>query len=253
MNDPQWETQVETMARQIKFPPTPDIAEAVHARITAPRRATARPRMLKVAALILLLMTAAVLVVPGWRAQALDWLQIGAIRLVKENEVPAATVTTVASILDLPGHTTLENARSTVDFPIRLPADLREPDAVFVQHVPDAVVVLVWLEPDAAPLSLHQISSANRVIKKYAEMAEATEVNGELAMWLTEPHLVDYLPGDSMLIRRHVDSNVLLWEENAITYRLEGELTLEDALSIAEVTGIDVKPSPIEDHKEAHP
>jgi hypothetical protein len=34
-----------------------------------------------------------------------------------------------------------------------------------------------------------------------------------------------------------IDSNVLIWVDGDITYRLEGDLTLEEALAIAESLG----------------
>jgi len=234
MNDPQWEAQVEAMAREFEFPPTPDIAGAVHDRIAAPRRGMAWRRALKVAAAGLLVALIAVLAVPDWRARALDWLQIGAVRLVDETETPAATVTPLESVLVLPGRTTLENAQAAVDFPIRLPARLPAPDAVSVQHSPYPLVVLVWLEADAPPLSVHQIDTRNVVIKGYTGAIERVEVNGAEGVWLSGPHNLDILPGDNTLIRRYVESHVLLWEENGITYRVEGDLALDEAVAIAE-------------------
>ncbi len=234
MNDPQWEAQVEAMAREFEFPPTPDIAGAVHDRIAAPRRGMAWQRALTVAAAGLLVALIAVLAVPDWRARALDWLQIGAVRLVDETETPAATVTPLESVLVLPGRTTLENAQAAVDFPIRLPAGLPAPDAVSVQHSPYPLVVLVWLEPGAPPLSVHQIDTRNVVIKGYTGAIERVEVNGAEGVWLSGPHNLDILPGDNTLIRRYVESHVLLWEENGITYRVEGDLALDEAVAIAE-------------------
>jgi hypothetical protein len=234
MTDPQWEAQVEAMARQFEFPPTPEIAEVVRDRIAAPRRAVAWHRVLKVAALGLVVIIIAVLAVPDWRARALDWLRIGAIRVADEAEAPAATVTSLDSVLDLPGRTTLDDARTMVDFPIRLPAALPAPDAVFVQRTPYPLVVIVWLGPDAPPLSLHQIDTRNMVFKGYPGEVEPAEVNGTPAAWLTSPHLLDFLPGDNTLIRRYVESNVLLWEEGDVTYRVEGDFALERAVTIAE-------------------
>lgn len=234
MNDPQWEAQVEAMAREFEFPPTPDIAGAVHDRIAAPRRGMAWQRALTVAAAGLLVALIAVLAVPDWRARALDWLQIGAVRLVDETETPAATVTPLESVLVLPGRTTLENAQAAVDFPIRLPARLPAPDAVSVQHSPYPLVVLVWLEADAPPLSVHQIDTRNVVIKGYTGAIERVEVNGAEGVWLSGPHNLDILPGDNTLIRRYVESHVLLWEEDGITYRIEGDLALDEAVAVAE-------------------
>lgn len=234
MNDSQWEAQVEAMARQFEFPPTPDIAGAVRDRIATPRRMVNRRYALQAVTLVLVVVVAAVLAVPDWRARALDWLRIGAVRLADEVETPGASVTPLDSVLDLPGRTTLEDAQAMVEFPIRLPADRPAPDAVFAQRDPYPLVVLVWLEPDARPLSLHQIDTRNVVIKGYPGAYEATEVRGSPAVWLTSPHMLDFLPGDNTLIRRYVDSNVLLWEEAGITYRVEGALTLEVALSFAE-------------------
>ena len=234
MNDQQWEAQVEAMARQFEFPPTPDIAGTVRDRIAAPHRRVTRQRVLQTAALVLLVLLIAVLAVPDWRARALDWLGIGAIRLVDEDSTPAATVTLLDSILDLQGRTTLENAQARVDFPLRMPADLPAPDAVFARRYPHSMVVFVWLDTDAPPLSLHQIDTRNVVIKRYPGEYESVAVNGYLALWLTSPHFIDYLPGDNTLIRRYVDSHVLLWEEKGITYRIEGALTLAEALALAE-------------------
>ena len=139
------------MARRFEFP-TPDIAGAVRDRIAAPRRTLARQRVLRAAGLALALAIIAVLAVPDWRARALDWLQIGAVRLADEGGTPAATVTPL-------GRSWICQAGR------RLPARRRRlisrsgcpplcPDAVLSVHDPYPLVILVWLEADAPPLSV---------------------------------------------------------------------------------------------------
>jgi hypothetical protein len=46
--------------------------------------------------------------------------------------------------------------------------------------------------------------------------------------------LLEYVERSTGVVRREIAANVLIWEAGAVTYRLEGELTLEQALEIAE-------------------
>jgi hypothetical protein len=61
-------------------------------------------------------------------------------------------------------------------------------------------------------------------------------VNGQFALWITGPHVIQYLSGPENLIVRvsRFAGNALVWEQNGITYRLEGEPTLAAATREAE-------------------
>lgn len=127
--DATWEMRVDLLSRRLAFPPTPDIAGQVRARLDRPRmRAGAKAaRAAAVAAIALLL---AVLLIPDLRSRALDFLQIGAVRFVESpTGTPTATQSVrgplapgaLPSVLGLPGETTLDAARQAVAFPIRCP------------------------------------------------------------------------------------------------------------------------------------
>jgi len=246
-DDETWEMRVDLLSRRLAFPPTPDIAGQVRARLDRPRmRAGAGAiRAAAVAAIALLL---AVLLIPDLRSRALDFLQIGAVRFVESpTGTPAATESplwplapgALPSVLDLPGETTLDAARQAAPFPIRLPAyppDLGPPDRVFVPTPDGATVALAWLEPGdpgAVRLSLYALGPGNLALKFEAPI-EGTSVGGHPALWVTEPHVLVIPAGPGEPLRLAVTTPVLIWEQDSVTYRLEGNLTLDDARRIAE-------------------
>ncbi len=138
------------------------------------------------------------------------------------------------------GETTLESARNIVDFPIPLPtypADLGQPDRVFVQDAGGWMVILVWIDPqqpDQVQMSLHLIEEGSWTIQKYQpEIIQETTVNDQRAIWTVGDYPLILRNGDAQFTRM-IDGHVLIWEENKITYRLETDLSLEEAVRIAE-------------------
>jgi len=237
-----WMMRVEEIARHLPYPPTPEIAGPVRARL-ARSGAGRMVRALQGAAVIAVALVLATLLIPDLRSRALDFLQIGAVRFIEPTGTPAATVGTTASaqpwVLSLPGETTLDAARDDVSFPIRLPVyppDLGAPDRVFVQRGSVDVAVLVWLHPDdpgRVRFSLHMLGTGNFAHKLTAQLEETT-VNGAPAGWTTEPHEYLLFIDDSDPVPRAVTAPVLLWAQDGITYRLEGDMTLNEARRIAE-------------------
>jgi hypothetical protein len=143
------------------------------------------------------------------------------------------------SLQGLAGETTLEAARNRLGFPVLLPAvpaDLGQPDRVYVQER-GQMVILVWMEesnPETVRLSLHEIAPGSVLVNKYQpQVLEKTSVNGHEAAWVEGPYVVELADGD-LTLRRLVEGNTLLWEAGGITYRLESSLPLEQALRIAE-------------------
>ena len=161
-------------------------------------------------------------------------------RSLPPTPTPRPTPVDLVSILDLAGQTTLEEARAKVPFPIRLPtypAGLGPPDRVILQNHDGSVLILVWTQPgnpDKARLSLHAIEPGSWTIEKVKPVfIQETTVNGQAAVWAVGPYFVNLLNGD-LDIRRLIDGNVLIWTEDGITYRLETDLPLAEAVRIAE-------------------
>ena len=110
-----------------------------------------------------------------------------------------------------------------------------EPDEVYAhRNVELPAVTLVWRDEDGAPLSLTEIGIAEFAMKLVGEEGvRHFWVGDRPAVWLTGPHrlqLLGYLESGSLLI----ESNVLVWADGGVTYRLEGNLTQEEARAIAE-------------------
>jgi hypothetical protein len=195
--------------------------------------------------------------VPQLRAVIVEFLQSGAVRIqfaATATPTPAATpsgtapatarpsATPLPSLLKLAGQTTLAEARQQVRFAIRLPthpADLGEPDLVFVQDLDGSAVVLVWLDPtqaDQVRLSLHVLTSESFAVKKLLDdpsRATHTTVNGQDAYWVEGPYMLEMRSGNWEFTRL-IEGHVLVWTEGDLTYRLETDVPLEEAVKIAE-------------------
>jgi hypothetical protein len=96
---------------------------------------------------------------------------------------------------------------------------------------------LIWLDPQDPGeilMSLHFIPPQSWAIKKVQlDVIQETTVNGNYAVWTEGPYPVRYKNGD-LEYSRMIDGHVLIWEAGTITYRLETDLPLEEALNIAE-------------------
>jgi hypothetical protein len=138
------------------------------------------------------------------------------------------------------GRTTLADAQSKVPYSILLPeypSDLGAPDHVYIQNMDGPMVILVWLDPAQSKeilMSLHFIPDGSWAVKKFEPtVIEETQVNGEYAIWTTGPYPMYFSNGD-LQFRRMVTGHVLIWAGEDVTYRLESDLSLEEAVRIAE-------------------
>jgi hypothetical protein len=231
------------------------------ARGATPRR-VGRPALAW--ALAVLVLATSLLAVPAVRASLVTVFQLGVVRVIlgptatetatltpaptatgtrrPPTATPPPTATALSSVLDLAGQTTLADAIERVRLPIRLPtypADLGEPDLVFVQDLDGQAVVLVWLTPDdpsQVRLSLHLLTSSQLVdkqLKVHPAAFEFTLVNDHEAFWTTGPYYIVNRRGDYAEMRL-ISGHVLIWYEDEVTYRLETSLPLEEARRIAE-------------------
>jgi hypothetical protein len=268
-----FEKQLRSLAKGLEYPRTPDVAGSVMARISRERlrsapqggdRVEGRRRFLSRrwawSLTIILILCVSLMLIPTARAAIIDFIQIGVVRIFRSEptplpppnqEVPSTIVPMTATpiptaqllipILEkLAGEKTLEEAQNAVRYPILLPSyppDLGKPDRVFVQDEDGAITVLVWLNPkhpDQILMSLHFLPEGSWAIKKMepAQIQETT-VNGQQAIWATGPYPLLLRSGD-MQYMRLVEGHVLIWTDGNITYRLETDLSLEEALKIAQ-------------------
>jgi hypothetical protein len=254
--DDGWEAMVRQTAAALPYPPTPHVADRVVAHLTNEhdRQTTSRLQPLWVASVILALLLG-LLAVPPVRAAILEFLQVGAVRiwLVEPAPTPTApqempiersqpTPTPIRSLLNLAGETTLTEAEAKTGFAIALPTyppDLGTPDRVFYQELSGPAVILVWTkpeQPEQALLSLQIFGSDTIVNKGSPPVVMTATVNGRDMVWLNGPYILAYGGGSQPQweMRYLVSGRVLLWQEDGLTYRLEGDFTFEEAIRIAE-------------------
>lgn len=263
-NRERWEQRVREAAGALPYPPTPELRArlregAMPALQQRQSRATV-VRRIAFAALALLLFGVVVMAVPPARATVLHWLRFGAVQITLQTPTPTPAATPspspepakktaapkptstsrpLSSVLDLGGETTLAAARRQVRFPIKLPAyppTLGLPDAVFVQDLGDQTVMLVWVDP-ASPrrvtLALQIMGPHAFAEKMEPRKLQDTRVNGQPALWASGEYLLQSRYG-GVDLRRLITGSTLLWREGDITYRLETDLPVEEAVKIAE-------------------
>jgi hypothetical protein len=257
------------LAASLEFPPTPDLAAAVTARLDqAPGREPAPARRVRlagwltgwrrlaVAGLAAVLLAAAVLVAsPGTREAVARRLGLRGVS-VEIGGTPPPTVTTVPGgrlDLGLGDRVTLDEARRRVRFPVLVPGagGLGPPDAVFVEAAVPAGgrVDLVWRARPGLPAS--PFTDAGLLvtqfrgqptpdfIKKVTGMGlvEDVTVGGEPGYWFSgEPHFFTYTDANGLLRdeRTRLAGNTLIWQRGELTLRLEGEVSQAEAIRIAE-------------------
>ncbi len=238
-------------AAHLDFPPTPDIAGRVEARLTAPaelsRRAVARWwwRAGAAAAAAVLAMFV-ILAVPATREAVADFLGIGKARVEVVPTLPP-TPPVLGAGLDLGEPVSPAEAGALGGGPVTLPERLGEPDAVFA----DAAGRVTLVYGPRAGLAAAPGSDVGLLVERVPmdtvggftkQVTADTEVRfervkGDLAIWLEGgPHVVFYADPDGDLEEREgrLAGNTLLWADRGFTYRLEGAVDLAEAVAIAE-------------------
>jgi hypothetical protein len=202
------------------------------------------------------------------RAAVVTWLQIGVVRIwlvepplsatstpsVTKTPLPTvtsrltirSTVTPLISQLDFYGEITLVEAQSQVDFPIylpTLPVGLGPPDHVYLQKAEGDVIILVWMRPDQpnkVRMSFHLLGPGAFAWKMQPPSLAEVMVNGAEAFWTQGPYYIQTKSagGGTWGNRRLVDSYVLIWADGEMTYRLESDLSLEEAVRVAETIAL---------------
>ncbi len=231
------------LGHEVEVPEPPDLAPRVLRGIEKPpvRRPT-RQRLVVAFVGVLVAALAATLAIPDARSALLRFLHIGSERIEFVDELPPVQSypTDFELELALGERVSLATARS------RAGVDLfeldEEPDRVymgghgtvwFVYGRPGAVRLLVAQTPELAVdegFILKKLVGSNTLV-------ERTSVHGAPAYFLSgEPHEVILLDeaGNPVFETARLTRDVLVWEEGDRTLRLEGELSLDEALELAE-------------------
>ncbi len=257
MSEMDFETRMRSIAQRMNYPRTPDISGRVVSRIAPMTKPRFFSRRFAWSLTLIVVLLFSLMLIPPVRAAVLEFIQIGIVRIFpRPAETPIDTIQTATPrsfapttstpddllpFLDqLAGETTLAEAQAQVKYQILLPTyppDVGAPDLVFVQDADGAMTVLVWLDPNDSKkvlMSLHFIPEGSWAIDKGFPLdVWETQVNGERAYWGEGPYPLRMYNGELEFVRL-IEGHVLIWAVDDVTYRLETDLPLLEAIKIAE-------------------
>jgi hypothetical protein len=255
ITDVELERALRDLGPRYPYPPTPNLASRVLLRITA--RPVAQPRRLAlwrdprrlalVAAVLLVLLGAAALANPVTRDAIAHFFHVQGVIVSRETSpLPSLSPGTP---LDLGRRTITADAQSRASFTIAVPAELGQPDAVYVvSGIPGGEVALAYTPRPGIPLvkqtGLGVLITEFRgdllpgFITKSAgpgTTLEEVSVNGDPGWWIAgQPHMIYVqVAGQSQPVTLRMAANTLIWEHAGVTYRIESGLSKADAFRIA--------------------
>lgn len=234
------ELQLVNLGRELDVPATPDVVSAVLRRIE-PRRARRRGWLLAIA-VALVAALGATLAIPQARSAFLRILHIGGEEIHIVDKLPPLKP---VATFDSGERVSLAEARRRVGFKVLVPEG--KPDAVYIKDyattgVLGGEVTLVYGTPEQVRLLITE-RHANvdyRLAKKVAApdtRIDFVQVRGADGLFLSgKPHFYLLVNPRGQIIEETVRlaKDVLIWSEDGVTYRIEGDLTLEKALELAE-------------------
>lgn len=235
------EQRLVALGRELDVPDAPDVAPRVLVEIAArPPVARRRPRRLVFAlAVVVLAALVATLAIPDARSALLRFLQIGGARIELVDELPPVPQTPPELELALGERVPLAEARSRTAFELLELED--EPDAVYLGE--RGTVWFLYGGPDEVRLLLAQTPRVavdeTFILKKLAGQGTTVEpltVRGERAYFVSgEPHVVALLDANGAQYEEsaRLARDVLVWDEDGRTVRIEGDLSKDQALAVA--------------------
>jgi len=262
MSEQELDATLADLGERLAYPRPTRLADAVSARLREPRSgrwwdALRSPRFAfaPVFATLAVLALVIVLAVPGVRATADDFLHAWGIDIFR---VPAIATPAVnpSPRSGLGALTTLVDARVRAGFPVRVPSDARlaTPDEVYRDgaDAPGARqrISLVYGPRAGIPLSYEPGVSVlvvefrgtfdeNLIGGKGVgpdTRIESLSVNGGRGLWVEgAPHLFFYRDPSGIIQTEtlRLAGNTLIWEQDGVTFRIEAQVSREDALRIA--------------------
>ena len=228
------EAALRDVGARLAVPELPDgLATAVLVRLDEPVRHRSRvlPRLAAAALALLVALGVAMAVSPTVRAAVLDFFRFGSVDI--NFAPPQVTPTTTDTPLPDEKDVSLAQARDEVVFDIRVPGLLGDPKSVRLAEN----TRVVSLRYDNARVD--EIDGRiSPVFEKFLHVDDVvrTDVRGADALWIPRPHPVLYVDvhGEIREEAARLAAKTLIWEENGLTYRIEGDFTQEQAIAVAE-------------------
>ncbi|HKY47991.1 MAG TPA: hypothetical protein VJQ79_08445 [Acidimicrobiia bacterium] len=242
MNEPNVEAALRDLAEGIDWPSPVDFT--LRLQDEGPLRKASRPRLAWAVAVLALVLV--VLSVPSARQAVANLLDVAGIRIEFGNppSLPPPRELAPGQLVDQAA------ADAAVDFPILKPDVLEPPGSVYLLRADVGTqVFLAWAASDQLPevggsgigllLAEFRADLDEEFFTKIVSGGTTVDrvmVDGVPAFWLSgAPHVFMFQTGP----REHTEDgtrltgNVLIWEADGITYRLESNLSLDESLRIA--------------------
>ena len=234
--------ELRSLGASMEWPETPDLAAAVTESVRIgppPRRRLLGRRPAVAVALAVLVALAAAFAVPQARTAILRVLGIGGVRVELVDELPPLAPRSDLSLLGPP--LTFAEARQRFHGPLPVPdpAALGAPDEIRVLDEPEQVSY-VWREPPGIRLLVSVISGRFvgagfvKVLGPDTGVREVS-VDGRRALWITgQAHGfgLEGVDGTQGFVELRLAGNALLVEDDGITIRVEGDLSLDRAIDV---------------------
>jgi Domain of unknown function (DUF4367) len=237
------ESDIQLLSQAMAFPTTPSLASRVRSRIEAEGdlQAPAPAWQLAFAAAAAALVGLAFLA--GILAPARDAVAdlFDSINIFETDEVPADLTRQISGT-----PVSLETAEATLGRPILLPAypENLTLERVLLQDFGQVKAAVLFFEhTDGTRFALFETSAGvgkglPTIGKGIADEAQAEPVSdlGEEAYWLTGLRIVQYYDLEGNVIQDSVrasDVNTLLWSDDGYVFRIEGDLSQDEAIKIA--------------------
>jgi hypothetical protein len=222
------ERELQALAAYIDFPAEHDLAPAVRARLT-PRPRRRRALVVVLAALVLALGVA--FAVPPARSAILRFFHLQGVTIEAVDKLPQLKT---SGPLDLGERISLDDAERTAGFRPLRSSLLGNPDHATWDGRQ------LWFVYGNVRLLVSEFRAfgLERLIKKVVEPGTAIRpvvINGGQGYFISgATHFLYIAPTDVVREERvRLARDVLLWEQGPLTLRLEGDLTLAEALRIA--------------------
>jgi hypothetical protein len=247
------ETQLRELSASLSWPETPDLGGDAAARLATGRAPGQRDpaKFILAAAVVIVVLSAAVAAWPTGRRAVADLLGLRGVH-ISTGPPPPIPTTTTPTHLDLGTPITVADASKRLGFAVRVPtlAGFDHPDGVFFSiPPPQGEVTFMYLPRGDLPASAQtgvglllgefEATMETGFFGKVAEPGttiEALSIHGQPAYWLAgSPHAFFYrlangeIYGDTLRLA----TNTLVWQAGAVTLRVEGDITKNEAVAIA--------------------
>jgi hypothetical protein len=215
--------ELSSLAEHVDWPATPELRLELEPR--APRRSR-RPLYAALAFAAIVALTAA-FAVPESRGAILRFLHLGGVTIERVDTLPPAEQRPLEAGLGRP--VTLAGAKRLLGHELLLPDVSPLPQL----HLQGSNIVSMVFQHDGEPVLLNEFGFGGGFLKKFAAGGTSIQDGGMgdvPSLWISgETHDV-FFPGSSPRLA----GNVLVWEAEGVTYRLEGHsLSQADAVSLA--------------------